>query len=43
VAKAIDIMDGGESLFFGLSYEEGIIATGDWILGNQEEAPMDDP
>lgn len=42
VAKAVDIMDGGESPFFGMSYEEGIIAMGDWISGNQEEAPLDD-
>lgn len=30
------------SKFFGMTYEQGIVAMFDWLEGNREEAPMDD-
>ena len=38
---AQDAIDHG-SKFFGMSYEQGIVAMFDWLEGNCEDAPMDD-
>ena len=38
--KASETLDEG-SKFFGMSYEEGILAMFDWLVGNREDAPMD--
>lgn len=38
--EAIKQADTGESRFFGMSYEEGVAAALDWVLGHVSEAPI---
>lgn len=39
---AIGAMDSGNSKFPGMSYEEGILATLDWLFGMIDDAPDDE-
>jgi len=42
ICKCIEQAEKGESIFFGMSYEDGVRATLDWILGECDENPMED-
>jgi hypothetical protein len=35
-------VDEGGSRFFGMTYEQGIVAGIDWLLGNTDDHPYDD-
>lgn len=37
-----DSIDEGASKFPGMSYEEGVMAALDWILGNTNSPPMEE-
>lgn len=39
--KAQAIIDEGGSPFFGMSYEDGIVAMHEWLTGLHDDAPMD--
>jgi hypothetical protein len=39
IREASDSIDDGSN-FPGMTYEEGVIAALDWVLGNREESPM---
>jgi len=39
--KAQQFIDEGGSPFFGMSYEEGIVAMHDWLTDIDAHAPMD--
>jgi len=39
--KALDALDTG-SKYPGMSYEEGVSAALDWVIGNIDDRPMDD-
>lgn len=41
IHKALDNMDEGSSIFPGLTYEDGVQASLDWVLGEQDEEPME--
>lgn len=39
--KCIEQMEYGESIFHGMSYEEGVQAMYDWLVGNTDDNPME--
>ena len=39
VADCLDQTDKGGSRFFGMSYEDGVIAALDWVKGNTDDHP----
>jgi hypothetical protein len=39
--KAAEAMDNG-SKFFGMSYEDGVRETIEWLRGDSEESPMEE-
>lgn len=40
--KAMEAEDTGQSKFFGMKYEEGIVAMHDWLVGDTDTDPMMD-
>jgi hypothetical protein len=42
IQDADDIIDNGESKFFGLPYEAGVKAALEWVLGWVDERPLED-
>lgn len=42
LGRAIEQVEKGCSKFFGLTYEEGVDNTIRWMLGESDEAPMDE-
>jgi hypothetical protein len=40
--KAAEAVDEGTSQWPGMSYEQGVQAALDWILGHTDENPMED-
>lgn len=39
--KAEDTLETGESNFAGMTYEEGMLAFHNWLVGNCDENPFD--
>lgn len=42
LSQADDVLDSGESKFFGMTYEEGVKAALEWVLGYTNDRPMED-
>lgn len=42
LSKCFDQVEKGSTYFFGLTYEDGIIAALDWIFGTSNVDPMED-
>lgn len=36
-----DIIDSGESKFRDLTYEQGALHALEWVVGNEEESPLE--
>jgi hypothetical protein len=41
--KCADAANEGKTKWHGMSYEEGVRAGIEWVLGDVEENPMEDP
>lgn len=41
ITECIDRLDYGASRFPGLTYEDGVLAFYDWLIGDVEESPME--